>query len=70
MPHNHYLELQLRAKGAKDSHFLHGQERPQDLVCVCDAVWVLTEGKFQPWQWWKMLGMFGGILCGSSVSFL
>lgn len=33
-------------------------------------MWVLTEGKFQPWQGWKMLGMFGGILCRSPVNFL
>lgn len=39
-------------------------------VCVCDAVWVLTEGKLQPEQWWKMLGMFGGIPRGSPVTFL
>lgn len=70
MPHNHCLELQLRAKGAKASHFWHRQERPQNLVCVCDAVWVLNMGKFQPWQWWKMLAKFWGILCGSPVSFL
>lgn len=63
------MVLQLRAKGAEASHFLHRQEKPH--LCVCLWCWVGAHwGKFQPWQWWKMLGMFGGVLYGSPVNLL